>query len=416
MNTPKRFRHPLTWLCCVLLTLPLGNTSLGGASAQTNSLLNNAIKITHYSPKKIRTKNTKDCTSPKVGISLWGNAVTKADVAHKQCITGAGVKMVVIDTGFFPGNMTSPYSYNKVDFRCNRYFSDLQKQKSCREFYEELKKNFPIKLNQISKKGLSEQEEKQIIQRIIALGMHGYYVSESALTIAPDMDLYLLAIGNALEDFDLTMTSLLQSVQLSLQYCQRIQCDIVNISFAIPPFVYFEARKKCEEEKDCALLGAMIEVRDRILIMGSKGVAFFISTGNHGAEKSFPTALQNTLFFPAIIEGDNINAIGSIDSKTQFSSFTPANPKIAFVCPGEKLIIPRRPLLTGTSFASPTCAGVYALHKQANPTTSTSEIIKIMKKCSVVAKVPAAVQKKLSGTDGNVTFRVPQAPGGCPKT
>lgn len=420
MNTPKRLRHPLTWLCCVLLTLPLGNTDPSGASAQTNTLPNNAIKIKLYSPKMIQTKNTKGCTPPKTDLRLWGNLVTKAHVAHKKCITGAGVKMVVIDTGFYPENTKSPYAYKTVDFRCERYFSDPQKQKSCQEFYKNLKprlielENLRLKAR-FGKPGVYEKMKD--FWSIVEGAMHGPHVSEAALTIAPNMDLYLLAVeGNALVDFEKTWTSFLQSIQLSLQYCQRIQCDIVNMSISIPPFVYFQAKDECEQKDDCTLLSVMIEVHDTIRSMARKGVAFFIGSGNHGAEKSFPPSLQNSLFFPAIIEGDNINAIGSIDSKTQFSSFTPANPKIAFVCPGEKLIIPRRPLLTGTSFASPTCAGVYALHKQANPTTSTSEIIKIMKKCSVVAKVPAAVQKKLSGTNGNATFRIPQAPGGCPKT
>ncbi len=428
MNTPKRLRHPLTWLCCVLLTLPLGNTDSGGTSAQTNTLSNNAIKIKRYSPKMIQTKNTKGCTPPKTDLRLWGNLVTKANVAHKKCITGAGVKMVVIDAGFFPKNTKSPYAYKTVDFRCERYSSSPRNLNSCKEFYNNLKpllieiRNLKPSLKEFEKLRLkarfgkpSAYEKLKYFWNIVEGGMHGAYVSEVALTIAPDMDLYLLVVeGNALEDFERTWTSFLQSIQLSLQYCQKIQCDIVNMSNGIPPFVYFQAREQCEQKIDCTLLSAMIEVHDTIRSMARKGVAFFIAAGNHGDEKSFPPAVQNMLSFPAFIEGDNINAIGSIDSKTQFSSFTPANPKIAFVCPGEKLIIPRRSLLTGTSFASPTCAGVYALHKQANPTTSTSEIIKIMKKCSVVAKVPATVQKNLSGTNGNATFRIPQAPGVCP--
>jgi hypothetical protein len=131
----------------------------------------------------------------------------------------------------------------------------------------------------------------------------------------------------------------------------------------------------------CGASAALLSVIDRLT---AAGIAVVMAAGNDGA--------TTRLSFPACLP--NVISVGSVGDSGRVSSFSNSAPSLSLVAPGEDIIAAwAGPCCyreaSGTSFASPHVAGVFAVLRQQLPTWSVASLLAQLDRTGAPAFVPA---------------------------
>lgn len=405
-------------LVCITSSSPLTSVRTEAQSKNTKKNENLNLNVFHYPPHISNSKNTKSCIPPPINQKLWGNQATGAHSAHKNCITGKGVRAIVIDIAIFP-SPNEDYGLipkqKRIDTRCAWYKdSFIFKEKTdCIRYYQ---KNTEEIKNNLRKPKSSDDFIKT--KELVDYNQHGTMVSEAMLATAPGIDLYLISFRHEGRDsFKENPLVFYKGLRASLEHCARLKCDIVNLSIGSPSAVIQRTREWCAKINfHCDVKDEINKIESLIRSMFQKNVVFFVSVGNHADNADDRYGNPTSFLWPATMRDPHVLGIGATDKTNVLSVETPRNTHMDFVCPGEALVIPKREPLSGSSFSSPTCAGIYALYKEAHPQMRPHDIIARMKTCSIPAKIPPDIRRSYPRVNFSIGYRIPQAPGAsCPK-
>lgn len=386
-------------------------------SKNTKNVEKITLNASRYPPPISNSKSTKGCIPPPINQTLWGNQVTGAHNAHKNCITGKGVRAVVIDIAISP-SPNRDYGLipkeKRIDTRCAWYKDGIifKEKTACIQYYQ--------KATEEIKRDLRKPKSSDTFiktNEFVKYNQHGTMVSETMLATAPGIDLYLISFRHEGRDiFKENPLVFYKGLRASLEYCVRLKCDIVNLSIGSPSTTIQTTREWCATIKfHCDVKDEINKVESLIRSMIQKNVVFFVSVGNHANDADGLYGTPTSFHWPAMMRDPHVLGIGTTDKMNVLSIDTPRNTHMDFVCPGEALVIPKREPLSGSSFSSPTCAGIYALYKEAHPQMRPQDIIARMKKCSIPAKIPSDIRRSYPQVNFSIGYRIPQAPGAsCP--
>lgn len=405
-------------LVCISLSPSLPNIQAEAQSKNTKNSEKLNLNVSRYPPHISNSKSTKGCIPPPINQKLWGNQATGAHNAHKNCITGKGVRAIVIDIAISP-SPNEDYGLipreKRIDTRCAWYKDHFifKEKTACIRYYQ--KETEEIKHN-LRKPKSSDVFIKT--NEFVNYNQHGTMVSEAMLATAPGIDLYLISFRHEGRNrFKENPLVFYKGLRASLTYCARLKCDLVNLSIGSPSVAIQTARQWCANINfHCDVKDEINKIESLIRSMIQTNVVFFVSVGNHADDADGRYGPPTSFHWPATMHDPHVLGIGATDKTNLLSVGTPRNTHMDFVCPGEALVIPKREPLSGSSFASPTCAGIYALYMEAHPQMRPKDIIARMKTCSIPAKIPPHIRQSYPQVNFSIGYRIPQAPKApCPK-
>lgn len=285
--------------------------------------------------------------------SYWNLNYVKAPSFWKKGYLGNGVKVAVIDTGI-------------------NNLPDLKNVVKRVSFVKDNPQTKDIDESDVWDRGGYVNGHGTSVAAVIGAQIGGKTFNNSIsdiIGVAPNVQLYSLKYADGTKDG--TVGEIIEAINWSIKY----KMDIINISSSV-------------YEDDAALKKAV----DKAV---KAGIIVVASAGNEGTNK--PT-------YPA--RYTNVIAVSSIGKDKKISGFSNTGTAIDFAAPGDYI-----PTIngkgqffyaTGTSYAAPHVAGLFALLKEKYPYSSVTELLQKLK--------TNALDLGLKGKDSKYGYGLAQLP------
>lgn len=264
---------------------------------------------------------------------------------HEAGFKGEGMKIAVIDGGFFNSDIIDAFDQNRI-----------------------------IEARDFTHQNLDPFRNEQNHGTLVLSCMLSYKPGVMVGT-APFADYYLFTTEVQKEEYPVEEDYWVNAVE----YADSIGIDVINTSLG---YTVFDEDKMNHSQSE--LDGETVLISKAAKIAANKGLLLVIAAGNEG-NKSW-----GKISFPA--DADKIITVGSVDEEKVISSFSSMGPtadgrvKPDFVAMGGRASVINEQgnvsVSFGTSFATPVLAGVVTCLWQSLPRYTNVEIIELLHKNS----------------------------------